>query len=98
MPLDYLMTRNAGTMKEWYALAHVMPTSEVGDIALIRSHIHYHAGENRARQADIRPTRGHKYKVSLYGRPSRKDDYHVVSITDYLDHRHGIVGIFSITV
>ena len=85
---------NLASMREFYSATNMLPTSEVADIALIRSHIAYHAGSKRAEQANIRASRGHSYRVFLYGRPSDKGT--VVKIVDHFDHRHGVTGLFSV--
>jgi len=61
----------------------IIPTSENADIVLIRSHIAYWAGSKKAERAEIKPSRGHSYKI---------DKTTVVRITDYYDHREGVVG------
>lgn len=85
-------------MREFYHAIGVLPTSEVADIALIRSHVAYHLGSQKAMQAHIKASRGHSYRVSLYGLSTRPSDYQVVRIRDYYDHRNGVTGIVSVTV
>ena len=85
---------NLASMREFYSATNMLPTSEVADIALIRSHIAYHAGSKRAEQTNIRASRGHSYRVFLYGGPSDKGT--VVKIVDHFDHRHGVTGLFSV--
>ena len=78
-------------MKEFYAVAGMLATSENADIALIRSHIAYHAGSRPAERASIKPSRGHSYRVSMYGAHDKFDL--IVRITDHYDHRNGVSGI-----
>jgi hypothetical protein len=85
-------------MEAFYTEIKAIATSKVADIALIRSHIAYHAGNKQAEQASIQPSRGHSYKVNLYGKPHRKQDWKKVTISDYYDHRTGVHGIFSESV
>lgn len=75
-----------GGMRDLYGLARVYPTSTLGDTMLIRSHIAYHSGSHNAERATIRPTRGHRYRVTLYPYAV------VVGITNPDDHRAGVVG------
>lgn len=82
------------SMKEFYSANHMLATSEEADISLIRSHIAYHAGVQRAKQAIIKPARGHSYRVRLYG----MGDGVIVRISDHYDHRNGVTGLFSVTV
>lgn len=81
------------SMKEFYKVNHMLATSEEADIALIRSHIAYHAGAQRAKQATIKPSRGHSFRVRLYG---MGDDGVIARITDHYDHRNGVTGLFSV--
>ena len=83
-----------GTMKELYEQEKAYPSSDVGNELLIRSHIHYHAGQKFAERAVIKPSRGHSYKVGLYGE-NRSKDMKTLKITDYYDHRNGVTGLFS---
>jgi hypothetical protein len=85
--------RNLGSMKEFYSATNMLPTSEVADIALIRSHVAYHAGERYAEQAKITASRGHSYRVRLYG--DMRDKGVIVRIVDHFDHRDGVRGLFS---
>lgn len=71
------------SMRELYRDAGVIPTSENADIILIRSHIAYWSGNERAERAEIKPSRGHSYRVN---------GDRVVRIVDYYDHRLGITG------
>jgi hypothetical protein len=82
------------SMREFYAVNNMIATSTVADEALIRSHIAYHAGQTLAEWAEIRPSRGHSYKVNLLGRPKRQD-WKLVRITNHYDHRSGVAGLFS---
>lgn len=90
------MFNGAGDMRAFYKILGVYPTSAVGDEILIRSHIAYHAGSVRAGQALVKVSRGHSYKVSLYGHTTRKQDWQIVRIKDYYDHRNGVIGLFSV--
>ena len=95
-PQEFLSSNHypdAHSMQEFYAAANLIPTSERADIALIRSHIMYHAGEKFAKRAFIAPSRGHSYKVDLYG--MRAKDMKIVKILDENDHRNGVIGLFS---
>lgn len=85
---------NLASMREFYSATNMLPTSEVADIALIRSHIAYHAGSKKAEQANIRASRGHSYRVFLYGGPFDKGV--IVKIVNHFDHRHGVTGLFSV--
>ena len=78
-------------MREFYGVLKVYPTSEHGDTMLIRSHIAYHSGNAVAERAMIRPSRGHSYRVNLYGHPDKSTD-RIVRIIDYYDHRDGVTG------
>ena len=78
-------------MKAFYAAAAMYPTSTNGDVALIRSHIAYHCGQVRAERASIKPSRGHSYRVAMYGEHDKHDT--IVRISDHYDHRNGVVGI-----
>ena len=96
-PQEFLSSNHypdAHSMQEFYAAANLIPTSERADIALIRSHIMYHAGEKFAKRAFIAPSRGHSYKVDLYGDMKAKD-MKIVKILDENDHRNGVTGLFS---
>ena len=84
---------NLPGMKEFYSATNMLPTSTVADTALIRSHIAYHAGERFSSKAVIRPSRGHSYRVDIYG--NSRDKGVIVKITDHYDHRDGVVGLFS---
>ena len=79
-------TFGAHDMRALYDAARIIPTSETGDIALIRSHIAYWAGQSQAEAAKIFPSRGHSYRFDIYGKR------YTVRITDYYDHRDGVVG------
>ena len=83
-------------MKEFYRATNMLPTSEVADMALIRSHIAYHAGEQFSSKALISASRGHSYRVKLYG--DYKDRGVVVRIVNYYDHRNGVTGLFSVLI
>jgi hypothetical protein len=81
---------NCNGMRDFYNRAGMLPTSENADIALIRSHIAYHAGQDRAERAVIKPSRGHSYSVRT---SALKGAYKIiVRITDYYDHRAGVHG------
>ena len=62
-----------------------IPSSPAYDAALITKHVHYHTGRL---PREIHTSRGHSYRVVT-------DDFHkvVVRITDYQDHRFGVVGM-----
>ena len=77
-------------MREFYNLAGLLPTSENADVALIRSHIAYWSGAKKAEKASIKASRGHKYRVAMYGTHDKSDL--IVRITDYYDHREGVIG------
>ena len=77
-------------MREFYQAVQAYPTSPNGDVMLIRSHIAYHAGERAAQTASIRPSRGNSYRVARWGTHDKGDS--IVRITDYYDHRNGVVG------
>lgn len=79
-------------MHEFYRAIAAIPTSDYANVALIRSHIAYHAGQKMAERALIKPSRGHSYRVSLHG---RNDDWKIVKIIDHYDHRDGVTGLFS---
>jgi len=72
-----------GGMKELYAALGLLATSENADTVLIRSHIAYWSGDKAAEAAVIKPSRGHSYRIN---------GAVLVRITDYFDHRDGIVG------
>lgn len=76
-------------MREYYNAAGLIPTSTNADIALIRSWIAYWQGESAADRASIRPSRGHSYRIALYGRHDAEDT--IVRISDYYDHRNGVI-------
>ena len=86
--------RGLNSMKEFYSATNMLPTSEVADIALIKSHICYHAGERYANDAIITASRGHSYRVRLYG--NMHDKGTIVRIADHFDHRNGVTGLFSV--
>lgn len=73
-------------MRAFYDAARMIPTSTNADIALIRSHIAYWAGQRAAEEADVVPSRGHSYRFDLHG------VRYVVRIADYFDHRQGVTG------
>lgn len=75
----------AHDMRQFYDAAGLIPTSHVADVALIRSHLAYHAGYS-AGKTEIHASRGHSYRFDLDG------ERIVVRITDYYDHRNGVVG------
>lgn len=76
------------TMRDAYARHSFYPTSDNGNIYLIRSHIAYWCSRREAKECTIKPSRGHSYRVRcLHGA-----DY-LVRISDHYDHRHGVVGI-----
>src|SRR4051812_5063057 len=54
-------------MRNLYAKLGVYPSSEHGDVILIRSHIAYWSGSAVAERALIKPSRGHTYRVTPYG-------------------------------
>jgi hypothetical protein len=85
--------RTAKTMRDYYASENVYATSDNGNAALIRSHIAYHCGEKFAQQARISSSRGHSYRVNLYG--GRGADDKIVHISDHYDHRDGVHGLVS---
>ena len=74
------------SMKELYAKLLILPTSEVADCVLIRSHVAYHAGQAVAARVKISPSRGHSYKIEEGWRKI------IVRITDPYDHRQGVAG------
>lgn len=82
--------RGVGDMRSLYSKLQVYPTSENGDILLIRSHIAYHSGNKAAERAAIKPSRGHSYRVAAWGTHDKGDA--IVRITDYYDHRTGVTG------
>lgn len=86
----HLQATTCGTMREYYDTAGLLPTSEYADIALIRSWIAYWQGESKADRASIKASRGHSYRIAYYGRHDADDTF--VRITDYYDHRDGVVG------
>ena len=77
-------------MKSFYDLVGVIPTSEIADVALIRSHIAYWAGAKKAEAASIRASRGHSYRVAMWGHHDHSDL--IVRIVDHYDHREGVTG------
>jgi hypothetical protein len=88
-----LNTPGLHDMRAFYDHAKIYATSTNGDIALIRSHIAYHCGEKFAQLAAIKPSRGHSYRVNMYGNFGRDDK--IVKISDHYDHRDGVHGIVS---
>lgn len=86
-PAHLLDAPGVHSMAEFYKAFGIYATSDVGSIALIRSHIAYHTGRQCAATAKIKPSRGHSYRVTTeYGQSL------VVRITDYYDHRDGVHG------
>ena len=85
-----LNTSGLGDMRAFYSHAAMYPSSTNGDVALIRSHIAYWAGEERAQRAVIKPSRGHSYRVHSSALPGSYSV--VVRITDHYDHREGVHG------
>ena len=81
------------SMKEFYMATNMLPTSDVANTALIRSHVAYHAGSVVAERAVITPSRGHSYRVRLYG--DIRDRGTIARITDHYNHRNGVTGLFS---
>lgn len=77
-------------MRGFYDRAGMLPTSTNADIALIRSHIAYWSGAQKAERASIKRSRGHSYRVAMWG-PHDKSDT-IAKIRDYYDHRDGVVG------
>ena len=88
--------RGLNSMKEFYSVTNMLPTSDVANIALIRSHIAYHAGQQVAERAIITPSRGHSYRVRLYATGTDKGT--IAKISDHYDHRNGVIGLFSVMV
>lgn len=78
------------SMREFYPLIEALPTSENADRALIRSHIAYWSGSMKAEKASIKASRGHSYRVAMYGKHDKGDI--IVKISDYYDHRDGVLG------
>ncbi len=78
-----------GDMRGAYERCGALPTSENGDIFLIRSHVAYWSGNKLAEYATIKPSRGHSYRVTDLGHGFGT---RVVRITDYYDHREGVQG------
>lgn len=70
-------------MRAFYAANGMLATSENADVALIRSHIAYHAGNNVAERAVIKSSRGHSYRINHNT---------IVRITDHYNHRTGVQG------
>ena len=83
-------TPHLGTMREFYSAMSMYPTSDVGDVALVRSHIAYWAGEAMAQRCSIRRSRGHSLRVAPHGEHGKGDI--IVRIVDHFDHRNGVVG------
>lgn len=88
-----LATIGLGDMRAFYEATGMLATSEVADIALIRSHIAYWQGVAVAENASIRASRGHSYRIALNGRHGANDYF--VRITDHYDHRKGVTGFVS---
>jgi hypothetical protein len=82
------------SMKEFYSLLNMLPTSTAADTVLIRSHIAYWSGHAKADRASIKPSRGCSYRIALYGKHDKHDT--IVKIRDYYDHREGVVGYYAI--
>lgn len=91
--LDHLCTSEhsglAGGMRELYGLHRVCATSEHADIMLIRSHVAYWSGIATAERLDIRPSRGHSYKLR---EPRSGAVVAVCRVSDPFDHREGVTG------
>ena len=83
------------SMREMYEACKVYPTSTNGDIMLIRSHIAYWQGKERAERAVIKPSRGHSYTVRTSALPGAYKV--IVRISDYYDHRNGVHEVFNST-
>lgn len=79
-------------MRGYYRARGVYPTSTDGDTELIRSHVAYWAGLKAAERVSIKPSRGHSYRVALNGTHGSDDT--IVRITDYYEHRYGVVGLY----
>lgn len=75
-------------MKEFYEKNSMIATSDVATIALIRSHIAYWSGSKLADLMEIKPSRGHSYKIRERG----VKNWEILKITDYFDHRNGVTG------
>ena len=93
--MQHLLTkeaRDAGIhdMESFYGAIRVCATSEIGDIACIRSHIAYWCGQDAASRAAIRPSRGHGYRVARCGKHGTDDL--IVRVPDPYDHRDGVQG------
>jgi hypothetical protein len=80
--------RGLGGMKDFYGAIGAIATSIVADVALIRSYLAYHRGSKLAEGAAIKPSRGHSYRIALYGKHDKHDL--VARITDHYDHREGV--------
>lgn len=77
-------------MRGFYDRAGMLATSTNADIALIRSHIAYWSGAQKAERASIKASRGHSYRVAVWGKHDQSDS--IVTIRDHFDHRDGVVG------
>ena len=79
-------------MREFYSAVGIYPTSDNGNIALVRSHVAYHCGNQKAERAVIKPSRGYTMRVNLYGKFDKASDI-ILTIVDEYDHRSGIKGL-----
>jgi hypothetical protein len=77
-------------MRNLYAKLKVYPTSPIGDMILIRSHIAYWSGAKAAEQCSIKPSRGYSYRVARYGEHGGDDT--IVRVHNEYDHREGVTG------
>ena len=82
--------RHLPSMREFYSMLGVYPTSINGDIALVRSHIAYHSGSAKAESVIIKKSRGDTYRV--YRSPRDKTDFTTVRVINAYDHRAGVTG------
>lgn len=81
-------------MREFYSACNTIATSTNARELLVRSHIAYHAGQQFAERAVMRPGRGHSFRVNIYGRFDKRSDA-IVQFSDEFDHRVGVHGLFS---
>ena len=85
--LPHLLQTTLGSMREWYDVHHVIPTSNVGDAALVRAWLAYHRGMASGALSAVAPSRGHSMKFNAIGLWER------VRIIDPMDHRQGVALI-----
>ena len=83
----HLLATTLPSMQAFYDAHRLIPTSTNADVALILSHIAYWSGHQEAARTQVRPSRGHSYRVK-----HRFGADVIVRITDHYDHREGVVG------